>query len=229
MLRLATFIVWLLTLSVPVFAQDEGHLIKVQGTGREMVAADVAEVRLAVEVNTRTAKTTQIEIAERMAPLLTVLRDQGAEQVETGNLYIYPEYSKGEPRVITGYRGTQEVHFEAKVEAAGSLIDLGIANGANRIQSVQVRPDRALLNEARSRAIRAAAQNAVQEARLVLGELGLEEKGVYRIQIGSEGNHYPVYRSKSLAFESTADFSTEITGQEQEVTAQVSLEIKFDN
>ncbi|MCB1135309.1 MAG: SIMPL domain-containing protein [Chlamydiia bacterium] len=208
-------------------AKVEERLLLVTGQGRELVQAEEADVRVGIEVSGHSAQAAQNDLATALQPVLAVLREKGALKLETGGISVYPEYSKNSSSVIIGYRGNVTVKFSTTVNHAGELIDAAIAAGANKVQGVTVRPARELMDDARATALRNAARHALMEARVLLDELGLKERGVFRIDVDSaafNGRSLAMYKA-GAAMDAA---SIEILAEEQEVNASVTLSIEFE-
>lgn len=223
---------WLLILmmgTAPVWAGGkEERLLTVSGSGKEQVTAEVADVRLGMEVRGQLALEVQKQLAEKMVPVVAMVREGPVEQVQLGQVTIYPEYDTRPRRELLGYRGELSLSFSCPVEQAGELIDRAIEAGANKVHGILVRPTAEASERARKEALKKGALAALEEARLLLGVLGLDEVGVVSITVNpSHSPHYPMY--KAAAFESGASRAAlEIHAEEQTVSANVQLQVAFD-
>lgn len=220
-----------LVCTLPLSAESNdwhSDTLSVSGNGKATVEANIAEVELGVELQGPTAVDVQKSVAKRVEPVLAVLRKQQAEKVETSYYSVYPLYSKDDTSVITGYRGYQTISFRASSAQAGRMLDQAVQAGANKVQNIQLIAGEEQRLAAKKNALIAATQDAMQQADVVLQALGLRKEHIVRVDV--DPNQQPVFRT--MAFK--ADYasmnapSTEITPQEQEVQASVTLYIRFE-
>lgn len=210
--------------------QDSVHsVLTVSADGQVKVRARIADVRLSVQVDGRSAVEVQQSLARLSGPVIESLRALKADQVEGGDMMIYPQYGKDNPTVIMGYRGQSSIHFSAPADHAGELIDAAISAGANQLQNVSLRADPDDLAEARRQALKDAAQAALREAKTVLDALGLEQKAIDRVTVNAAGGGGPIYPAlyRVTAMADHRESNTQVLEQEQDVTASLTLRILY--
>lgn len=203
------------------------NTLSVQGEGVATLKADIATVELAVEMQGGTAVDVRNRVAKRIEPVLQVLRQQQAENVETGQYSVYPLYGK-ENNTVTGYRGYQTVSFRAASKVAGELLDQAMHAGANKVQTIQLSATDEQQGAAKEKALVEATHAALRQADIVLNALNLTKKAIVHIEV--DPSSQPVFRTMALKSDmrSLDAAATEVTPQEQEVRAQVSLLIGYE-
>ena len=215
--------------SQAVYTQPEQTL---SATGRaiENIPTTLAEVRLGVQVEAKTAEEAQQTAAQRSNSLVEYLRSQNVEKLQTAGISLYPQYDYIDDRqVIRGYRATNTVSFRAPNETAGEVIDGAVAAGASRIDGINFTAEEAAIAQARQRALAAAVADAEEQANTVLEALGLSRKSILNVTIGSVSAPAPrsAPRARSVSAESADLANTAIVGQEQSINAQVTLQIRY--
>jgi uncharacterized protein len=162
--------------------QGAGSGIEVSGVGEVEVAPDEATLNFAVETSAPTSQEAAQQNATQMERVIAALVAAGIprNEIETRNFNVYPEYvtdERGENPRVRGYRVSNHVSFETtRLEAVGSLIDAGLAAGANRIDGVSfglrnpAAAEAEALREAVERA-RASAETLAQALGVTLGQL----------------------------------------------------------
>lgn len=211
-------------LVIGTFSVVKGNEIKVTGIGKISVAADVADVKVGIELEERTAQDAERAISSQLPAIIASVKSEKVEKLETGAIEIYPEYNQSSPPKIKGYRGKSTISFSAPVEAAGKLIGNAFAAGANVLTQVRVRASDAALEKARIVVLQEASQNALKEAQLVLSNLQLQQTEISTINVLPTDAGIPIYRNTMLS-KATADMP--ILEGEQIVQAQIEMEIKF--
>lgn len=219
----------LILLSVSlVSAEEKEREIKVTGIGKMSVKADIADVKLGIEVEEKTAQDVERALSMQMPSLLDSLKDEKVEKLETGILEIHPEYTQSSPPEIKGYRGRSLVSFSSPTETAGKLIGKAFAAGANLLTQVKVRPSDSSLVQARNIVLKEAGQNAVIEADLVLESLNLKQKEISSIIVMPTDIGMPIYRNTEFAMLGAKNSpDMKILEGEQIVQAQIEVAIKF--
>lgn len=214
--------------ALPAWAQEQrSRLLTVTGTGVQTIPTTITRVRLAVEVRGEDAAVVQREVARQTAQVISLLRSQGVERLQTTGLSLQPRYEsrddQREPRLV-GYIGSNSVAFRIATDAAGDLIDQAVGTGVTRIDGVEFLATDAAIEAARAEALRQATANARAEAAIVLTSLGLREQEITGIQINSAGGDFnPRIQANTMAFES----ADAIVGGDQTVRASVTLEIRY--
>ncbi|MBI4521784.1 MAG: SIMPL domain-containing protein [Gemmatimonadetes bacterium] len=167
------------TVQTPPAAATE-RAIEVTATGEVEAPPDIARITLAIESRAETAEAAARENSERTGRVLTALRQAVAanDRVQTRGYTLYPEYRYGpdvervEQRVI-GYRALNQITVTMHaLDSVGTLIDRGLAAGANRVDALAF--DLEEPAEHREEALRQAVEKARREAQAIAGALGVE-------------------------------------------------------
>lgn len=213
----------------PAWAQEQMlRTLTVTGQGTESIPTTMTQVQLGVEVQADTAVAAQQEAARRSASLVEFLRSQNVEQLQTTGISLNPRYNynNGNQRIV-GYTATNTVSFEVDTDEAGNILDEAVDAGATRIDSVSFVAEDEAIAVAQRQALQEAAEDAQDQADVVLAALGLTRQDVVRIQIDGASSPPPppiMYRADFAAAESAP---TPVIGGEQEVQASLTLEISF--
>jgi hypothetical protein len=220
----------------PVLAQERGQTpvlpprtITVTGRGVETIPTTLTQVRLGVEVQGKTAQEVQQQAARRSSAVVELLRSRQVEKLETTGISLNPVYSyNNNMQRLTGYTATNTLSFRLPNQQAGTVIDAAVKAGATRIDGISfVASDQAIAT-AQQQALKAATQDAQQQASAVLSVLNLSPKEVVGIQVNGANPPQPpmplMVRESALA--NKAD-STPVVGGEQEVEASVMLQISY--
>ncbi|MCF2972705.1 SIMPL domain-containing protein [Synechococcus sp. Nb3U1] len=209
---------------------EGSRILTVTGQGSTQVETSIAQIRLGVILRGNSAQTVQQQVAESSERLVTRLKELQVNALQTTGISLYPQYDyrDGQSR-LTGVQGQNSVQFEVPVASAGQVLDEAVAAGATQVESVNFRADDAALVEARSRALAQAVEDAQRQAQDVLGALNLTLGSVERIQIHSDGriSPPPIPLAASADFARSEIASTPVEGGEQNVRAQVTLEIRY--
>jgi uncharacterized protein len=153
----------------------EPGFIEVSGTASVTVPVDRASVAFAVETRSATASDAAAENALLMEAVLGAVRGGGVRglTLETFGYTLRPEYSFSDNRIrtIDGYTALNNVRATiGDVDAVGTVIDLAIAAGANRVASISFETTDA--EPARAEALALAVRHASAQAEIIAGALG---------------------------------------------------------
>ncbi|MEX2465605.1 MAG: SIMPL domain-containing protein [Gemmatimonadota bacterium] len=170
-------------------SDDEPGFIEVNGNASVTVPVDLARVAFAVETRSVTASDAAAENALLMDAVLRAVRggDVPGLTVETFGYTLRPEYSFDESRVrtIEGYTALNNVRATTTdVDAVGTVIDLAIAAGANRVSSIAF--ETADTESARAEALALAVRNARAQARTIAETLGYELGAALEVRGGAD-------------------------------------------
>ncbi len=214
----------------PALAQERLlRTLTVAGQGEEKVQTSLAQVRLGVEAQGKTAQAVQAEVAERTSAVVNLLRSRQVEKLETTGISLNPDYSyqDNKPPVLTGYRGSNIVSFQVPTPKAGPLLDDAVKAGATRIDGISFMATEAALKTGQQQAIREAIQAAQAQADTVLGALNLTQQEIISIRVDGATPPPPRPLLREAAADSVQSASTPIIGGEQEVQASVTLEFRY--
>ncbi len=225
----------LLTTVVPGMGQERkpARTITASGRGIVTIPTTLSQVRLAIEVQSKTSIGAQQEAARYSTRVVAYLKTQRVDKLQTTGINLNPNYiyaNNGGTPQISGYTATNSVSFQVPTERAGAILDAAVANGATRIDGVSfVAGDRAIA-AAQLQALKQATQDAERQADAVLTTLNLQRREVIGIQINSTSNPNPTpMPMRVMASAKLADGAppTPIIGGEQQVEATVTLDIGY--
>lgn len=141
-----------------------GTTIGVDATADASAPPDLALVRVAVASTASDADAARERTAANVSEMRAALREAGIDDERIHTTY-YTLDAVREDRAdgsrITGYRAAHGFEIEADVDAAGSVVDAAVANGANRVEGVRF----TLTTETRRSLRREALGAAVAQAR----------------------------------------------------------------
>ena len=205
--------------------------LTVTGTGKQSIKTTLTEVRLGVEVEQATAQLAQEEAARRSTAVVELLRSRNVENLETTGIRLQPQYNYNNgQRRLRGYRATNLVSFRLETEDIGNLLDEAVKVGATRIDSVAFTATDSAIAAAQKDALENATLDAKAQADAVLGSLNLRSESVMSIQIN---NASPPVTPRVEALRTRGDMaassapSSPVVGGEQEIQAQVTLQIRY--
>lgn len=204
--------------------------IRVSATGESRAAPDRAWVDFGVETEAATARQAADENARKMEAVIAALVRSGIARanIQTSGYNVFPVYEPvpgredQQPR-LRGYRVVNTATVQTDdVARVGTLLDAGLAAGANRVNSVRF----GLRDPARAReaALRDALTRARAEAAVIADGLGVRLGRVLDASTAySPPQPYPVaYRREAMAMDA-AGAATPIEPGQQEVSATVTV------
>jgi uncharacterized protein YggE len=204
--------------------------IRVTGVGEVMVQPDLATLQFAVETTGLTAREAGAANADLMDVVIQALTREGVsrQDIQTSGYSLFPEYAppmrgnEADAPRITGYRAMNQVSVRTRrLDQVGTLIDAGLAAGANRLNGVgfELRDS----GEAESRALEMAVERARQTAQTMASALQVNLGPIIDASTNPEPPR-PMYRAvgrEMMAMDAAA--VTPIEPGEQTVRATASL------
>lgn len=212
----------------PGFVQPSERVLSVTGIGRHSIPTTLTRVELGVNIEARTAQAAQQQVATQSTAVIEWLRSQdNIEKLETSGISLNPRYDYSNNRqTLVGYRATNTVSFRVPTAAAGPVIDEAVSRGATQINGVSFVAEDEAVEAARQQALASAVEDAQQQADTVLSALGLSRAEIVNISIGSVSAPAPqVSRLQNEMADSAV--STVVLGQEQTISGQVTLYIRY--
>lgn len=215
----------------PVFAQEKlVRTLTVTGRGFEDIQTTLAQVRLGVEVEGKTANAVQQEVARRSNAVVTFLRSRQVDKLETTGINLNPRYDYNNNRqTLVGYVGSNNVSFRVPTEKSGSIIDEAVKAGASRIDGVSFVAADDAIAEAQKRALRKATQEAQSQADAVFSALNLTRKEIVNVQVNGASAPPPIFQDVAprAARSQAAAPPSPVVGGEQRVEGSVTLQISY--
>ncbi|SJM91476.1 26 kDa periplasmic immunogenic protein [Crenothrix polyspora] len=199
--------------------------IHVSGLGRVSVRPDKADLNLAVEVHTKTAKAAREQAAKAMSVVIDAVKGLGVAEkdIQTSYVSLSPEYAEGNK--IVGYQLSNQLMVCVRdVDKAGTVIDAAVQAGGNatRVQGMSFAVDNSTeaLIQARAKAYQDAHSKAEQYAKLAGVTLGR----AMHINEGSGVSPAPVpYADGAFMMMKSSAPSTPVQVGEQEVSVNVDI------
>ena len=210
------------------YASNQQVGIWVMGVGEVTTSPDLAILSAGVEARAETVQEARNQAAEAMDRMMQALTERGitAEEIQTRFFNISPEYiwnRTKEQRELVGYRVNNQITVKIRdLESTGVIIDeLAVAGGdLARIQGISftVEDTKALVIEAREKAVASLLERAQQYADLTGVQLG---RPVY---ISESGGFTPVinnFRDGAFLEAAAAPIATPISGGESTIRVTV--------
>ncbi len=211
--------------------ESTAKLIHVSGTGKVTTTPDQAVIVFAVETESTDVATAQQQNAQKMDAVINALKNAGipAKDIRTAGYNIIP-VTESDDKLLTDSRvkyyrviNSLEVTL-SDVSRAGEIVDLAVANGANRVDQFSFTLSDAKQQEFRSQALAAAVAQARGDADTVAAALGKTIVDVDEVSVGS--SYVPmVYDSRYTSMEKAVGSAaaTPLEVGEIDVTASVSI------
>ena len=172
------------------------HTISVTGTGRVILAPDVADLHLGVTIQRPTVKAARADAAAAMTAVIAALKGAGIadKDIQTSAISLQPQYdysTNGSQPRLTGYYFSNSVSATVRnLDKLGDAIDGGLAAGATTLDSVVFRVDDQ--TKAESQARTAAMADAKAKADALASAAGVSITGVSSVSETIAPAPYPV-------------------------------------
>ncbi|MEP0916778.1 SIMPL domain-containing protein [Leptolyngbya sp. DQ-M1] len=221
-----------LSMISPVQAQEKlVRTLTVTGRGFEDIQTTLAQVRLGVEVQGKTANEVQQEVARKSNAVVTFLRSRQVDKLETTGINLSPRYDYTNNRqTLVGYTGSNNVSFRVPTERAGEIIDEAVKRGASRIDGVSFVASDEAITAAQKQALRKATQEAQAQADAVFSALNLTRKDIVNVQVNGASAPPPIFRDAAVMELRNAKVQaapSPVVGGEQRVEGSVTLQISY--
>jgi len=132
--------------SLAADATKPDHMISVTGTGRVILAPDVADLRLGVSVQRSTVRAARADAAKAMTAVIAALKKVGLADadIQTSAITLQPQYdySNGNAPRLIGYQFSNGLTATVrKLDVLGDAIDDALAAGATSLDGGMFRRD----------------------------------------------------------------------------------------
>jgi uncharacterized protein YggE len=205
--------------------------LTVSGKGDVTIPTTMTQVRLGVEIQGKTAKDVQQQVAKRSQVVVELLKSRKVEKLETTGISLNPNYTYKDGRQsINGYIGINTVSFRIDTDKSGTLLDDAIKAGATRIDGVSFVASDDAIAQAQQQAIQKAAEEAKKRADAALRALNLSQREVIGIQINGANPPVPIVNPVALpkvAENMAQRADTAVVPGEQKVQQSVTLQIRY--
>ena len=203
--------------------------VTMDGSYTKSVVPDKVEVTFTILTNASNAQDAQDMNAELTDEIIDALEDRGytKDDIETVYYNVRPRYEwSGGSQNLIGYEATHQIKVnDSDIKNAGSIVDIAVSNGANRVDYIDFGLSQEKEQEIRVESLAKASANAREKADGIAQGLGMKVKRVISV---NEGNmYYPPYRfDYAMAMESSAGTAVkdvQIVSGNVEVSAYVSI------
>ncbi len=210
-------------------AASDARTVSVSGTGEVTADADLAVVSVSVIATADTADAARQAVAADAESMRTALRDAGVpdDAVTTESFRIQPQYRNGNgggenaaERTLTGYRAVHAFEIEVAPAEAGGVIDVAVANGADRVDGVRFTLTDETRADLRADAIAEAMNAARSDAEAVAAAEGLQLDG---LRSASTSPDYVPYADMRYESAGGGGASTDLEPGPVTVTADVQV------
>ncbi len=234
MVKIIFFAVLILVtaLSSTAFAEEREHIISVSGEGKVEAPPDSATISIGVTSRDRNAAKVQAENARIATDVIDAITALGIDKknIRTGNYSFKQRYRYDENngrQISDGYEVNNTVTINVNdLNKVGKVIDTALANGANRVDSLQfgIRDKESFQSEA----LRLAVRDAKRKAEIAAAELGKQILSVLSVSINSA----PIMTARTenlmlMGNAKDANFSTPIEAGILSCSASVHIDFEI--
>ena len=209
----------------------DGETINVAGQSEFKYKPDQAEVWIGISIVKVTAEDAQSEANIVINDIIDGLRYKGIteDDISTEQLSLYEERRwEGGKSTVVGWRATQTLKVKTTdLSKVGTIVDVAVNNGANRINNINFGLSPALEAEYKKQALAEATKNAREKAETLAESLGVKLGDIKSV---SESNYY--YRpyaytmEKAVGMDAVAE-AAQILPQDVTVTGNVNIIYKI--
>lgn len=193
--------------------------VSTSGTGEASAETDRAVVTVAVTARAETAERARETVATDAMRMRDVLREAGVDDdaVTTAYYRIQPRFDDNPERTTVGYEAVHAYRIDAAADAAGTVVDVAVGNGADEVRGVMFTLSDERRVELREQALEGAMSAARTDADTIASAADLSITGVQSVSTG--GGVAPVYAARETA----ADAGTTFDAGPVTVTATVDV------
>lgn len=231
--RIAVFgllVAVVLLLTSCMSSKDLVRTIEVSATGEVMLTPDIASFSIQVSELGKTTSEAQAFANEKMAQLLSIMRENGVEEkdIKTTMLNLRPSYQWIEGKqFLEGQVASQSLSVTLRnLDKLGSMIDqLGEVSGMYLNSVMLDKEDKSVgLEQARQQAVQKALAKAELYAQGAQMQVG---KPITISEYTAASNPYNTRMKVAMASESAYDMATEIPAGTMTVTSTVSMVLEM--
>jgi hypothetical protein len=210
------------TLASGAESGERHRTVSTSGSGEASAEADRAVVTVVVTARADTAEEAREAVATDAARMRDALREAGIDDdaVTTAYYQIYPQFDTNreyDGRTVVGYEAVHAYRIDTAADAAGTVVDTVVGNGADEVRGVAFTLSDERRAELREQALDGAMSAARADADTIASSAGLSITGVQSVSTG--GGVGPVYAARETA----ADAGTTFDAGSVTVTATVDV------
>jgi uncharacterized protein YggE len=189
--------------------------------------ADRAVVTVAVTARADSAEKARSTVAANATEMRDALREVGVDDdaVTTASYHVRPisePVRESGEREITGYEAVHAYRIETTPDAAGTVVDTAVGNGASEIHGVSFTLSDETRADLREEALDRAMSSARTDAEAIASSAGLTVTGVQ--SASTSGGYSPAYEVRETAADSGGSGApTQFEGGSVTVTANVDV------
>jgi uncharacterized protein len=207
-------------------SQTPEHTISVSGTGKVLLAPDVADISFGVSVRKDRAKDSTQAAAVLMSKVVDALKAAGIadKDIQTSNISLQPVYDySGNNPVLVGYETDNTVSVTVRdLTKVGQTIDDAVAAGANNVSGITFRVDDP--SQAESQARTQAMNDAKSKADALASAGGVTITGIQSISEVSAPPPMPIdFNARAAA----AGDATTTPIQPGNVSVEVTVNVNY--
>lgn len=222
------FVVLLLTIGVSTMAEEQARMITVNGTGTAEVQPDRATLRMSIIAREATLAAAQKAAADvttrvlKMTDRMNIDRDQ----VDTTGASVRPDYRWNrdkEEQELRGYIAERQISVVIKdLERLGAVVEGAVDAGVNQVSPPHL--DSSKRKQTYRKALRAAADDAKENALQLADALGAKLGAVISINSGSNAPQPPVpYAANVRAMAAESDAGESYNAADLSFNATVTV------
>ena len=205
---------------------DAHRTISTTGSGEVSTEADRAVVTVAVTARADTAEAARSAVAANATEMRDALREAGVDDdaVTTASYRVRPisePVRESGPREVTGYEAVHAYRIETTPDAAGTVVDTAVGNGATEVYGVSFTLSDETRTELRAQALERAMDAARDDADAIASATDLTVTGVQ--SASTSGGYAPAYEVRETAADSGGSLPTQFDGGSVTVTANVDV------
>ena len=217
---------------VSVIPASRERTISATGSATTSVLPDLVTVQFGVDTEAKTAKDAISANSEMMNSIVSAVQNSGIskDEISTSSFSIYPIYNDSVPdiktgihqSVLAGYRTSNTLYVKTtKLSSAGTIIDVAVAAGANRVDNVSFSLSPEKQQRLQDDLLGKAVLNAKSRAEKALDPLGQKIIGVKMVSLSefSAPPPGPMYYGAMAS----KDMATPIFTSNQDVTTTVNV------
>ena len=204
---------------------DRHRTISTSGSGEVSAEADRAVVTVAVTARADSAEGARSTVAADASEMREALREAGVDDdaVTTASYRVRPivdsARESGE-REVTGYEAVHAYRIETTPDAAGTVVDTAVGNGATEVYGVSFTLSDETRTELREQALERAMDSARDDADAIASAAGLTVTGVQ--SASTSGGYAPAYDVRETAADA-GGAPTQFEGGSVTVSATVDV------
>lgn len=221
----AVIIVMGVLAAVYMIKGPEKQTVSVTGNSEMSVDPDLAVVYFRVETRSADADNASDENAVIVDSIISSLKAEGFDDIETMDYYIYPEYDWVSGRqTLKGYVATHTLKVSTEdFDKVGTVIDIGVDEGA-LVNNINFELSNEMQNQYKAQVMQAASQDARNKASALASGLGKNLGDIVSVSTSDyRYMPYPLFEAKAGAAEDLEEVATNIQPQSLTVYATVSV------